>query len=214
MALQNQYASTEHNVWLSTENNVWVGIIVVEQSIDSVTLEYAARKFYLTLTGTPDATTDVEIPISSFQGRRKNGGVSYLSVVTHDLTYADEIADRPNGELYIEMAYDLFGTEVEREEIIRVALETVVYDEGAKSQAITLSGTKIVAKIGTEITLTGQVYKRTTNESFNFRFADVDVFVYPGDTVTIGGDTFVPSVVSLTVSATENGANVQVEISE
>ena len=151
MVVQDQFVSTTFDIYTSTAFDIWYGLSI--DAIDSISLEFAVRKFYCTLTGTPDGTTDVEIPISSFQGRRRNSADTYLSVVTHDITYADEVAARPNGEIYVDMAYELNGVETDREEIIRGALEDVVYDEGSKSQAITLSGTKQESWVPKNITL-------------------------------------------------------------
>lgn len=210
MAVNDVWYSTSDDIYLSTTDDIWYGVAVDE--IDAMSLLYAVRLFYCTLTGTQDATTDIEIPISSFQGRRRNSNPTYLSVVTHDITYADAIAARPNGEIYIEMAYVLNGVETAREEIIRAELETIVVDEGSKSQAITLSGHKTEAWVPKNITLTGESYKRDTNDAFTFRFSDVNVYLHPGDTVTVDDDEFEPSVVNYSIAATNNGVDAQMEI--
>ena len=212
MAVGDVFVSTSNDIYVSTSDDVWFGI--VEEVIGTLSFQYAVRKFYCTLTGTPDGESDIEIPISSFQGRRRNGASTYLSVVTHDLTYEDAIAARPNGEIYIEMAYDLFGTITDREEIIRCLMETIVVDEGAKSQAITLSGTKEESWIPKLITLSGHYYKKSNNGELTFRFADVNVYVHPGDTVTIGADSYTPSLINMTFSATSNGINGSMELTE
>ncbi len=53
--------------------------------------------YICTLTGSQDATTDVEIPISSFQARLRTADPTYLSVVVPGFDYADRINNRPNG---------------------------------------------------------------------------------------------------------------------
>jgi len=215
MAVADIFQSTSNDIFTSTSDDIWFGIVIEE--IGAVITKYAARLFYLTLTGAADATTDIEIPISSFQGRRKNGALTYLSAVTHDITYLDEITARPNGQIYVEMAYVLSGVETDREEIIRANFDTPLYDEGSKSQAITLSGELQEAWVPKQITLTGQNYKRVTgisSQTLNFRFADINVYLHPGDTVTIGADTFVPSTVNYSIAATSNGINASMDLIE
>lgn len=217
MAVENQFYSTSENVWYSTADDIWYGAEVDE--ISEINLLYAVRRFYCTLTGSQDSKSDIEIPISSFQGRRRNGNPTFLSVVTHDITYADEIADRPNGEIYIEMAYVLNGVETEREEIIRASLASatgtaVEYHEGSKSQSIVLSGYKTEAWVPKNITLTGESYKRDSDNAFTFRFTDLNVYLHPGDTVTIGEDSFEPSQIIYSIAATNNGINATMELTE
>ena len=212
MAINDIFNNTSYNIFTDTAFNSWYGIVLEE--IDAITIAYAVRKFYFTLTGDGDATTDIEIPITSFQGRRRNANPTYLSAVIKDITYMDQINDRTNGEIYVEMAYELNGVETEREEIIRAELETIVFDEGSRSSSITLSGNKEESWVGKPITLTGTNYKRTTNDSFNFRFSDVNVYLKPGDIVTIGDDEFIPSLVTFSISSTSTGIVVTMEISE
>ena len=208
----NQFTDTGFDAYTSTGFNVWDGLTV--PTISPVLITYGIRKFFCTLTGSQDGTTDIQIPIYSFQGRRRSGNPTYLSVVTHDTTYADEIAARPNGEIYVEMGYDLGGTIYDRTEIIRGALDTIVYDEGGKSQAITLSGHKTESWVGKAINLEGATYKRTTNSAFTYRLSDINVLVKPGDSVTVNGDTFNPSAINFFVAATKNGVNAQMELTE
>ncbi len=92
-----------------------------------------------------DLTTDIEIPIKSFQGRLRDGDPTYLSVVVPGLVfngidYSEEINARFNGDLKIEMAYLVDGVEQAREVLVEVDLEIIRIDEGGIVQTITLSG--------------------------------------------------------------------------
>lgn len=108
---------------------------VSAQIIDLIT-ENAVIVYFFTLTGSPD----IEIPISSFQGRLRSGDSSYLSVVIPGMDYAGEIADRSTGQMVIDAAYSVAGVPRKRSEIVRVNLDTIRIDDGPVNKSITLTG--------------------------------------------------------------------------
>lgn len=147
-------------------------------------------KYFLTLTGENDDTTDVEIPISQFQARKRDGEPTYLSATVPGMDYDEEISNRANGQLVIEMAYFVNGNEELREEILRVDLENVRTDEGSVSRTITLSGHRTESFAGQIITIEDPTYKYVSEGIRRYRFAVPEPFLNPGDTVRINDDEF------------------------
>lgn len=66
------------------------------------TTDGALIRYYLTVTGAADGLDDIEIPMSSFQARRRSGEPTYLSVVIPGLDHAEAIAARSNGTIRVD----------------------------------------------------------------------------------------------------------------
>ena len=126
------------------------------------------------------------------------------------MDYAAQISARPNGQLVVTMGRTYLGSLYWTREIVRVDLEDIRLDEGAKSQSITLVGHKTETYSNTTITLEGETYKRTASGKVTFRTALPDFYVRPGDTVTDGEDTITADLITITVGP----GNQQMEISE
>ena len=160
-------------------------------------IDQAVKRFYLTITGGGDGTTDIEIPMSSFQARKRSGDPTYLSVVVpFSVATVDALEARANGEMVIEMAYLLDGVESVREEILRADLEQINPQEGPGSRSITLIGHKTITYANQETQLSDPIYKYTSDGRLGYRFATPDPYINPGDTAIVGEDEFtVESVV-------------------
>jgi hypothetical protein len=171
--------------------------------------ELALRLFYCTLTGVEDGTTDVVLPISSFQARVRTGEPSYLSVVVPGVDYAAHITARPNGTLKISMAYVVGGVEYHREIIASGTLTRVRKDEGPKSSSMTLTAYKTETFTAKSVTLSGVTYKSTNDGKRTFRLAWPDMFLKPGDTAVYGADSVTVGMISFTISATGQNTEVQ-----
>jgi hypothetical protein len=156
------------------------------------------RFFYFTLTGGPDGTSDIEIPISSFQTRLRNGDPTYLSVVVPGREYIDAVNARPNGEMIIEMAYRVDGAVQYREPIVKVDLEDIRIDEGPTSTSVTLTGHRTESYSSRTVILQGVAYKSTIDGLIRVR-ASIDLFLRPGNTVVAGDDTFVCNLITCRV---------------
>lgn len=173
--------------------------------------EYRAVKaYYFTLTGDSDSTTDVEISISSFQCRLRSGDPTYLSIVIPGINYSDEIIARSNGDLVIDMAYKIDGEISQREEIVRVELEDIRIDQGARNQSVTLSGHKTETFGSKIVTLQDVTYMRSLNGKLTYRTATPDLFLRPGDTVKYNTDEFTVGLISYTVAVNRQ----QMEVTE
>ena len=119
---------------------------------------------------------------------------------TPGFDYAEQVADRANGQLIIEMAYFTGSTELLREEILRVDLENIRTDEGPTNRSINLSGHR-TESFGNQIsTLTDPIYKYTSEGIRRFRFAFPDPWINPGDTLRVGDDEFRVGYITYTVS--------------
>jgi hypothetical protein len=175
-------------------------------------LDRSVVRYYCTITGAADGTTDIEVPISSFQARKRSGYSTYLSVVVPGVAYADAIDARPNGDIVIDMAYLISGVESQREEIVRAEIEQINIQEGPGSRSITLIGHKDQTFIAKESRLYDPVYKARTDGSLSYRFAVPDLWLNPGDTAQVGSDEFTVDTVVMMVSA--GGGQTTMEVQE
>ena len=163
-------------------------------------------RYYCTLTGTADGLSDLTIPISSFQATKRTGESTYLSVSVPGVAQAEDIADRSNGELVIYMAYLLDGVESLREEILRVELEQINPQEGARSRSINLIGHKTVTYDARAVSVQGCNYKYTSGGSRGFRFPQADPYLNPGDALTVVDTEDVLTVDYITYAISAKGA--------
>jgi LEA14-like dessication related protein len=176
-----------------------------------IILTGAKRIYLFTLTGTADGVEDITIPISSFQSRAKSVGwgslkmyslgtsyvvinwvsnTTYLSVVIPGLEYAADINDRLNGDLVIRMGYKKDDEILLSEIAINVTFENIRIDEGAINKSITLDGHgyDIIHELQ-ELNLAGASYKSLDGGNLRYRCAP-NLYLRPGDTATINGDSF------------------------
>ena len=161
-----------------------------------------SRKFIFTLTGdgeTP-AVSDVEIPISSFQCRRRADSPTYLSVVIPGTAYSSQITARSNGDLKLEMAYILAGSIAYQSTIALVDLDEIQVDEGGGSSAITLIGYRTASYTPKTIELRDIIYSRLRAGKYTYRCSNPDLYLHPGDTASADGNTFTVDEIQYVVS--------------
>jgi hypothetical protein len=149
----------------------------------------------------------IEIPISSFQARLRSGSPSFLSVVVPGNDQYADIAARSDGDLTLTMQRVAAETVLEEEDLCTVDLEEIRIDEGAKSISLTLSGHRTVTYTPASVTLTGSSYRYEYAGRIRHRLFP-DMHVQPGDTVTIGDDTYTAGVIVWTVS--ESNATMEI----
>lgn len=167
-------------------------------------------RYYFTLTGDGDSLDDVEMKIRSFQYRLRNARPTYLSIVLpYSDDYIDYINDRPNGDLVVDKAYILNGVEIAREEIIRVNYENVRPDLGPTNQSITLTGHKTETYAQNNITLENPIYDSTYEGTRTFRFAEPDLYLRPGDLLTVNGETIEVGLITSWVTADRSQMEVK-----
>lgn len=164
------------------------GISIDPWAISSFETGSAVIRYFCILTGAADGVEDIDLPLKSFQARRRSGSPTYLSVVIPTVDYADEIAARPNGSLKIQQAYEQNGIIKQTETIMEVDLEEVRPDEGGTNVSTTLTGYSTSSFSAKAVSLRGVTYRTMTNGKHRYRLARPYVFLNPGDTVTILDD--------------------------
>lgn len=171
--------------------------------------------YLFTLTGSTDGLDDIEIPITSLQARLRSGDPTYLKVVLpYSSSNAAAISARPNGDLEIDLALLVDGEYTHRETIISVNFEDVRIDQGPMSQSISLTGHKQETYGSQSITLINPIYKNSINGELRYRFAEPCVHLHPGDSVTVGDDTFNANVITYYCNARRGGVDTAMEIAE
>lgn len=155
--------------------------------------------FFFILTGQPDALDDVQIPIKSFQARHRTGKPTYLSVTIPGTDYSQQISDRPNGEMVVRMAKVDQGEVYHAEEILRVALEEIRPDNGARNKSITLTGHATAAYGSKIVELQGAVFQTGSAGKERWRLATPDIFLRPGDTAAYGVDSILVDNITYSV---------------
>jgi hypothetical protein len=160
----------------------------------------AIKRYLFTLTGSPDSKEDVEIPISSFQGRKRTGYDTYMSITIPGISYASDIADRPNGEMVLCLAYEIDGQIELQEEFLRVDLTKVTDYQGSRSRNIVLQGYKRYSYANARITLYDPIYKSIDGGRILYRFSKIDPFINPSDTCVVDTDEFTVDYVNYYVT--------------
>lgn len=172
--------------------------------------------YFLTLTGDADSTTDIEIPMKSFQSSLSDGESTRLSVVIPGIVfggvdYAAEINARSNGDLKVEMAFLVDGVEQQREILVAVDLEDIRIDEGSVNQSITLSGHRTEAFVSKTVILDRSTFYNLGDDGkMRYRFAEPDLYLKPGDTVQTRTDEFIVGLVTYFVDVSRQ----QMELTE
>lgn len=155
------------------------------------------------ITGAPNGLSDLILPISSFQSRLRSGDPTFLEVVVPSIvTYSDDIYDRPDGELVVEMVIETPGEDTQYKEIVRVAFDDFAYDLGPKKKTGRISGEKTTTNSETKTVELQNVATVAMQKNGLRRIrCDIDFFTRPGDTVTWGsdGDTMTAGTVALSV---------------
>jgi hypothetical protein len=151
-------------------------------------LSVAKLRFFCTITGAADLQADVEIPIRSFYARKKSGDPSYLQVVVPGFGYAAAVANRPNGDLILEVGYEVDGVVSLREQISVVDIDDISIAEGGLNRSITVAGHRTITygKNYIEIARKLATYHALQKNVLSYRFAYIDPYLNPGDTLVVG----------------------------
>jgi hypothetical protein len=179
----------------------------------SVTQIQRTRQFYrVWITGTPDGLSDLEVVSSSVQCRARSGDPTFVQAVIPGMAAAEAIAERPNGDIVVELVYTTAdGIVLQAEEIARAAIEDIQTHEGPRSESIVIEGRKTTTHTAKTVNLSGLTYRRTAYGRTSLRFAIPDPYLRPGDTVTTDeGDSIVADSITYTLSAKQ----ISMEISE
>lgn len=170
--------------------------------------------YRLILTGTADATTDVELPMSTCNIRLQDGDPTYVQVtVPAANTYSTAVQARPNGELIVYRGIILPNGEEQLAEIARSDFDTLSDDRGSTGNTtLTLSGTKTTTTLTPkERTMSGLNYRRSGTASRRYR-CSIDTHLKPGDTAIFpefGDETI--TVGSIVINVSRQGEFMEIE---
>jgi len=170
--------------------------------------------YILILTGGNDATTDVTLPITGINLRWTLGGLAWVNGVVPDgLTFAPDIAARPNGELVFLRGERWTNGWVVISETLRAPVSLSRLDEGTLSNSYSLQGysdmlspaAAVVSsgnpdfkfwgglpkdRAAQTIAVTGVTFRRGAAGGQEIR-AGINTNIRPGDTVTFPAGSFV-----------------------
>jgi hypothetical protein len=134
----------------------------------------------------------VEIPASSIFARKRSGDPTYLQVTIPSFNYATQIALRPSGEMLVDMGYEIDGEIGLRERILEADLEDISTYEGPVNRSVVLTGHRTQDFGGQVVTFNraAVIYRGYQTRARAFRFAFIDPFLNPGDTVVVGAESF------------------------
>jgi hypothetical protein len=160
-------------------------------------------RYFLTITGAADATTDYTVPVKNFSATKRNGNPTYLSATIPSYNFINEISARPNGELVVKIGYELDGEIVLTEEILRTGIDDMRPDEGGENRSITLSGTKTETFTPQIVTFERPTYRSVQSGNLVYRFARLDPWVNPGDTARVDDDEFAIDYITYMVNESQ-----------
>ncbi len=169
-------------------------------SINIFSLKNSAQIYLFTLTGAKDSLSDLEMPIANFQTNMRSGKPTFLTVTVPTYDYASEIIARSNGTLKVEVAYNYKGEILQRNLLVAADFDTLTTYAGTSSKSVVLQGYKTTTYTQKSIILEGLQLRSMTNGKYRYRFSKANVYLNPGDEVTIGLDTFNANVISYYVS--------------
>lgn len=189
-------------------------VFTLECSVADVliySLDDAIVQYYFNVTGTENGVSDVELPISSFQARRRNDAQTYLSVVVPSYDFISDIVARQNGKMQIYQGYIYEGELVYKKKIIETVISKVDDYQGGNNNSIVLTGYLSIYYSPKTLNLSGfaPTYKSNQGGKLRYRLAKPSIELNPGDTVIINSDTFVVDTMSYSI----NAKNQQIEIS-
>ena len=143
------------------------------------------------LIGADDDLDDLELPISSWQGRARDGEPSYLSVVVDNVTiYGPLIVARTNGDITLRKGYRYEDGSETTVEMMTVDYESIQVARGGRSESITLSGHRTVESTNPrEVTVEGVSYYAESADGKRRVRCNMDLFLRCGDTCIYGQET-------------------------
>jgi hypothetical protein len=201
-----EFVNTAANEWTNTNAVQWIGLL-----LDSADTGSEIIRYFCILTGGADGTSDLTLPMKSFQARRRAGDPTYLSVVVPGVTYAEDIAARANGFIRIRQAYERNHQIIQSATILEVDFTQADIQEGGQNQTVTLTGYKNINFYPKQVALTGVTYRATVNGKYRYRLARPYIFLNPGDTVTILDDNVTFTVATMSYYIDVMSSTIELE---
>lgn len=163
-----------------------------------------AVRYRLYLSG---GTGTIELPLASFQCRRRSGAPTWISVVVPIAASSviDEIEARIAGQLIIHKGVALASGIEQLDEMMRADLDRMSYDYGAESASVTLDGyLETTNSTPKTRAITGICYRNLSDGIRRVR-CEVDTWLAPGDTADLGGgETLLVSEIVAWVGTTQS----------
>lgn len=153
--------------------------------------------YALILTGAEDGTTDIDLPLISWQAVASLDGQTVVQcVVPYSPAIAAQLAARPAGTLRIDQRLH-YGGEVLSGTIVSAPWDGAPRtDRGGRSQSITLQGRADAGPSAAKLVrLSGVQYLRIDDSGATVRAA-IDFFAAPGDALDYGDGTLIASRVT------------------
>lgn len=153
------------------------------------------------LTGKAAGVEDLTLPIKNFQTRLRDGSPTYCGIVVPNVErYIDDIITRKNGEIVIQKGVHYNSGEKIFVELVRVNLDGIGYDIGAKSNSISLSGHKTTQNTSPKTIRFEKIQTESLQKNGQGRIrTDVDFFIKPGDLVVWGDKKMTAELITITV---------------
>lgn len=172
------YSDTPAQLALTfTGNAPTLGYVVIAKPV------VIGRRYKCTITGAADALPDIEIPISSINGRLTNDGMSSLSIVCPDgVGYAAAIAARSNGGLIIESIEDYADGSSASDFSVEYPITGYASDRGSQNWSITISvSTTLTLGQARRVNLKGISYLGRALTGKTRARCELDKDLLPGD---------------------------------
>lgn len=166
------------------------------------------QRYILTLTGAADGVEDVDFLISNFQAEKRNGLPSSLSVTIPTDEYDAQIVARPNGKLRVTLEVIRDGVTVLSAKIAETHFGNIILYNGTSSGSVVLTGQQTESFVQKSLTIDQISYTQITNGAYRCRLPQPNIYVNPGDEVTVDGNTFV--VDSLTYSVSPGSQTIEI----
>jgi len=176
------------------------------------TIDNSQIYYFLVITGDDDSISDIEIPFTSVQARRRNTEPTYVTVAIPSLEYAAAINERANNKMQVYMGYRIDKNTAIKQLILETNIDQINIYNGPIKQSIVLIGGDTSSYVNRTIELKKPIYSALVNGKTTHRFAIPKIDLRPGDTAVIGTDTVVVDTISLYIKNTNSGPISTMEI--
>ena len=173
--------------------------------VDALPVVWVSTRYRCYLTGAENGlATDIELPISSFQTRLRNDGISSISCVLKGAdAYIDAIAARDVGLIKIYREYVLSDGSVSSYLMAKGTFETLDLQSGGRAGTtgtITAMG-NFTPSTNETIALTHPTYYARQSNKRRYRCA-INPNLRPGDTALINEDSLVVNEIIYVIDVT------------
>lgn len=152
-------------------------------------LSNAVIVYELILTGAPDGTTDLTLPLYKVSVRREAGNKKYAQLVIPGDKHISDIYDRMSGAIQIYIQYlDFAGEEILTAKIFDADLIGLDFIKKMDGIYLLLIAEEDEQKSTKAISMIDPSYSSVQDGKRIFRFPKPDSFLNPGDVVSITGE--------------------------